>query len=124
MPSADRGALPGVRRGAMVRDGAGARVFAEHLRSAVGRAVIDDNDLARAALRQRRLTHTLQNLWEGAKFVVYGDENRNFHGFRNTAKSDWPMGGCARLSTRDRIGTSHRSKTSICPSDWAWRRNT
>src|ERR1700722_20962403 len=108
----------------MAGDDASPGVFAEYLRGSVRGAVVNHDDLLGAARGQRRLSHALQHLRERVEFVINGDEDRNLHGFRSTAKSDWPKGGRPHPSIRDRIGTTHLSKTSICPSDWASRRKT
>src|ERR1700677_763939 len=106
----------------MAGDGARPGMLAEYLRGSVGGAIVDDDDLADAVRGQRRLAHALQDLRECAEFVIDGNEDRNLHGFRSTAKSDWPKGGRSIPSMRDRMGTTHVSKIAICPSDWASRR--
>src|ERR1039458_1629236 len=88
-----------------------------HLRGSIRGTVVDHNDLLHAPGGQWRAPHAFQHLTESVEFVVDRNDDGDLHGFRSTAKSDWPKPGGAMASRRDIHGTTHRSKIRIWCSD-------
>ena len=102
---ADEARLAAVRAGAVRDHLTRFGLFAQNLAGAVGRAVVDHDNFARASGRQRSLLDPCQHERKRAELVVDRDHDRDLHGFSITASSDCPNGGVTAPSSAAITGT-------------------